>query len=203
MTKYLYSARILPICRPVVIPDVKGGGREPQTFTEDSLRIERESRNPGKVLLDHDVLKRIGEVQTLWRHEGWFVADFTLDPELTAELHVGQPVSVGLSLFHSGSRYLSEVSIVRRGAVDGAEITRRVELKAAPPPRALTLEESRELEERVRRLGMRCPPGTLARPPSLDAARGRTKARPPEPVGEVFHGAEIIRRNIGQVLRVR
>jgi hypothetical protein len=67
----------------------------------------------------------------------------------------------------------------------------------------LTLEESRELEERVRRLGIRCPPGTLAPPPSLAPALGRTKAHPPEPVGEVLHGGPIIRRNIGQVLGVR
>jgi hypothetical protein len=132
------------------------------------------------------------------------VADFTLDPELTVALHVGQPVSVGLSLFHSGSRYLSEVSIVQRGAVEGAKVTRRFELKAAAaPPRALTLEESRRLEARVRRLGMRCPPGTLAPPLSFDAALGRTKSRAPEPDGEVFYGGAIIRRNIGKVLAIR
>ena len=115
-----------------------------------------------------------------------FVADFTLDPELTAELHVGQPVFVGLSPFHSR-----------------AEITRRFELKAASPPRALTLHESRRLEQRVRRLGFSCPPGTLAPPASLDVALGRTKARTPEPVGEVFHGGSVIRRNVGQVRGMR
>ena len=85
------------------------------------------------MLLEHDLLKRIGKVQTLWRPDGWFVADFTLDPELTAELHEGQPVSVGLSLFKSGSRFLSEVSVVRRGAVEGEEITSRVALKPPEP----------------------------------------------------------------------
>ena len=31
----------------------------------------------------------------------------------------------------------------------------------------------------------------------IDAALGRTKARPPERDGEVFHGRPVIRRNIG------
>jgi len=70
-------------------------------------------------------------------------------------------------------------------------------------PRRFLAATQRRLGERVRRLGIRCPPGTLAPPPSLDAALGRTKARPPEPVGEVFHGGPVIRRPIGQVLRVR
>ena len=156
--------------------------------------------------VDHDPDCVVGTVSSLDTYDRWWCAYFTLDPKLPNVLEVGQPMSVGLEAFGSGygSPVLREISIVPCGAVKGAEITRRVELKGAgAPPRALTLEESRRLEERVRRLGMRCPPGTLARPPSLDAARGRTKARPPEPVGEVFHGAEIIRRNIGQVLRVR
>ena len=42
------------------------------------------------------------------------------------ELEVGQPVSVGLSVFESGGTYLSEVSVVYRGAIEGAEIWNRV-----------------------------------------------------------------------------
>lgn len=60
VTRYLYSARILPIGKPVVIPDVKGGGWERMTFTENSFRLERKSRNPAKVLLDPTCSSRSG-----------------------------------------------------------------------------------------------------------------------------------------------
>lgn len=143
--KYCYSARIVPIATPVVIPGLKGAWREPVTFTPDHFRIERESRNPAKVCLEHDLLKQIGKVTKLWRQAGWFIADFTLDPELTAVLSVGQPVSVGLSTFESGGTYLSEVSVVRSGAVEGAQITSRRPL--------LSHELQHELKETPRYVG--------------------------------------------------
>jgi hypothetical protein len=60
-----------------------------------------------------------------------------LDPALGSELRVGQPVSVGLVSLSVGSGVpiLSEVSIVTKGAVDGACITRRHELKPVPSQR--------------------------------------------------------------------
>jgi hypothetical protein len=125
VTKYLYSARILPIGRPVVIPDEKGGRRERVTFTEDNFTIERKSRNPAKVLLDHDLIKQIGKVQTLWRHEGWFVADFTLDPGShgraacrPARLRRALPVPLGLEVSQR-SQHRSARS--RRGRGDHAQ----------------------------------------------------------------------------------
>ena len=136
MTKYQYSARILPIGKPVVMPDLKGRWTTTLTFTEDHFRLERESRNPAKLLLEH-AWPSIGKVDSLWRHQGWFIADFTLDPELTVELEVGQPVSVGLSIFEKGGTYLSEVSVVSRGNVQGAEITMRTALKPQKPTPSL------------------------------------------------------------------
>jgi hypothetical protein len=50
------------------------------------------------------------------------------------ELEVGQAVSVGLDYLKigSGEPYLREISIVPRGAVEGAEVTRRVALEPVP-----------------------------------------------------------------------
>ena len=60
----------------------------------------------------------------LYTNRDWWCCDFMLGPECPddIEFEVGQPVSVGLSQLKIGSRgtFLREVSIVRRGAVEGA-----------------------------------------------------------------------------------
>jgi hypothetical protein len=69
------------------------------------------------------------------RREGWWCAEFMLDRDVpNVELEVGQAVSVGLDYLKigSGEPYLREISIVPRGAVEGAEVTRRVALEPVP-----------------------------------------------------------------------
>lgn len=174
MTRYQYSARIVPVGRPVVMP-MKGGGRERMTFTEESFSIERESRRPIRLLLEHDVLMQIGNVGRVRRQGEWFVADFELQPEITEVLHVGQPVSPGLSVFNSGGTYISELSVVSHGAIAGAEITsRRALLPRQPEPK---------------------PPAKLAA--AVPTGSDRTGS-----AGDVFYGGPLIRRNVGRVLSV-
>jgi hypothetical protein len=67
---------------------------------------------------------------------------------------------------------------------------------------------ARDLERRLRRLGIHCPPGTLE-PLTQDAHLARSPAAVPATsdrtvAGEVIYGGpKIVRRNVGQVLRVR
>lgn len=135
--RYFYDAKLVPIGQPVNIPDEQGRPGL-YTFTETSFAIERTRPGNVAVCLKHETSKRIGKLATLIPHRGWWICDFMLDPALRSELKVGQPVSVGLSILSVGSGVpiLSEVSIVPRGAVDGACITRRHELKSVPIPPA-------------------------------------------------------------------
>ena len=121
----------------------------------------------------------------LYRDRDWIWCDFMLGPECPEDIEfdVGQPVSVGLSQLKIGSRgtYLREVSIVRRGAVPGAEITRRWKIPETPPPPA-------------RRTPGTWPAGAIVR----DLGNGAEEILYPHGVG-----APIVRRNIGKVLGVR
>jgi hypothetical protein len=120
-------------CWPVRIPVVRGSGSEVSTFTDESFEIERTSKTKPPVCLNHDKNLRVGRTAMLYRHAGWWCADFVLDDDVSddIEFETGQPVSVGLSDMQVGT-YLSEISIVRHAAVKGAEITRCFALEPKP-----------------------------------------------------------------------
>ena len=88
------------------VPSVTAAGRANTTRCRPSSTVPHSEDARGSFMLDRDVPNDI-------------------------EFEVGQPVSVGLSQLQIGSRgtFLREVSIVRRGAVKGAEITKRHEIK--------------------------------------------------------------------------
>jgi hypothetical protein len=134
--RHLYSCRFLPIGQTVNVPTMDGS----PWFTEFHARsFEPEStwaKQPD-VCVDHDRDCVVGSVSSLYTYDRWWCAYFTLDPVLPNELEVGQPMSVGLELLGAGdgTPFLREISIVRHGAVKGAEITRRVALKPTPAPK--------------------------------------------------------------------
>jgi hypothetical protein len=132
--RYLYDAKLVPIGQPVNLHD-EHGRPDFYTFDEKSFEIERTRPSNVNVCLKHDRSKRIGKLTNLIPFRGWWICDFTIDPALRSELRVGQPVSVGLVSLSVGSGVpiLSEVSIVRKGAVEGACITSRHELKPSTP----------------------------------------------------------------------
>ena len=127
----------MPLGVPVRIPFEDGGPQELSTFTDSSFELERTSKTKPEIWVDHDRALRIGNVAALYTNLDWWCCDFMFGPECPddIEFEVGQPVSVGLSQLKIGSRgtFLREVSIVRRGAVEGAQITRRWEIPESPP----------------------------------------------------------------------
>lgn len=133
----IYSARLVPIGKPVRIPAEDGGTPIVSTFTDKSFEIDRRSKTKPEVWMNHERALRIGHVAMLYTQRDWWCCDFMLDRDVPDDIDfdVGQPVSVGLSQLKIGSRgtFLTEVSIVRHGAVEGAEITRRYEIKETPP----------------------------------------------------------------------
>ena len=133
MTRYLYSARLVPIEKPVCVPFVDGSPPELSTFTDESFEVERTSKTKPPIYVNHDKGLQIGRVGLLSRDGGWWCADFMLDADVPEdiEFEVGQNVSVGIQQLKIGScgTFLQEVSIVRRGAVKGAQITRRFALE--------------------------------------------------------------------------
>ena len=143
MSRYIYTCKVVPLNTPVRIPFLVADGRpaEPVTFDDQSFELERTAKTKPPVCLNHDKDLQIGRIVQLFRDQdgAWLCAHFALDPDVPddVEFEVGQPVSVGLSNLKYGT-YLREVSIVRRGAVKGAEITRRFALdpKPAEAPRA-------------------------------------------------------------------
>ncbi|HEX5585417.1 hypothetical protein [Gaiella sp.] len=139
MSRYIYTAKLLPIGKPVNIP-YEDGGRCISTFHDKSFEVERTAKTKPEVWVNHDRDLRIGNVAMLYTHRDWWMCEFMLSREVPAdiEFEVGQPVSVGVSQLQIGSRgmFLREVSIVRHGAVEGAQITSRWEIKETPPPPA-------------------------------------------------------------------
>jgi hypothetical protein len=126
-TRYVYSARLVPVGSPVRIPFLEGGGSKVSTFTADAFDLERTAKTKPPVWINHDPELAIGRVVQLYTDADreWWCAHFMLDRDVPddVELEVGQPVSVGLT--GQVGTYLSEVSVVRHGAVKGAEIIAR------------------------------------------------------------------------------
>ena len=134
MTNYLYQARVVPIGRPVTLPDDHGRLR---TWTFDEWNFGRSQRYARDipVWLNHDPKLEIGRLRQLIPQRDWFVCCFEVD-----EVHrldpfdVGQNLSVGLA-YHADDPTVpsvGEVSIVRRGRVPGAEMTHRFEVDPKP-----------------------------------------------------------------------
>ncbi len=148
MKRYIYEAKLLPIGEPVRIPFDDGTPcAETLTFNDKSFEIERTSKTKPEIWLNHSRDLRIGKVAMLYTsREGWWCCDFVLDRDVPDDLEfeLGQPVSVGISQLKigSGEPYLREISIVRRGAIEGAEITRRFEINPAPVKQPLSLTSS-------------------------------------------------------------
>jgi len=136
VSRYIYTAKLVPIGKPVRIPFQDGSPTELSTFTDKSFELERTAKTKPEVWINHDRNLRVGKVAALYRHRDWIWCDFMLDRDCPddIEFQVGQPVSVGLSQLKIGSRgtFLREVSIVRHGAVPGAQITSRWEIKPEP-----------------------------------------------------------------------
>ena len=130
--RWAYTAKLVPIGVPVRIPAVKG---EPvlTTFDEKTFEMERKTAGRIKVCVDHDRTMEVGTLARLYPQDGWWHAAFVLDKDVREELQIGQPVSIGMSDWKWGSISLDEVSIVRRGAVRGAEIIERLDLGRPDP----------------------------------------------------------------------
>jgi phage head maturation protease len=140
------------------------GQRWKESIREGSLITPAHKTLP--VLLSHDNKKPVGEIQRVFSEDGWWWADFTLDPSKTFScvaadnLRVGSPVSVGYrtlrhdeSLAKAGVKWhtsaiLDEVSVLNHGehpAYSGAEIAfilphKRVPRTAKSPPATATPE---------------------------------------------------------------
>lgn len=174
MTKWVYQARVVPIGKPMLVPDGHG---QPTTFTFDRFNFSLSQRNAGAgdipILLDHDPKLEVGKIRSLSPNRDWWVCSFELREDVIREpFDVGQPVSVGLGWArgYETTPWVGEVSIVRNGRVPGAEITART-LMPVPAP---------------------APPAGVP----------RTATTRPEPPSEVIYGGAPIRRNIGQVTAV-
>jgi hypothetical protein len=189
LTDFLYFARLAPLDKTLVVSGTHG--RSVEYFDSRIFALERQEPRRVRVLLDHLEDRDVGHLDTLFNSRGWLIGTFRLNQRSSwsgvAEdrLDVGTAVSIawepnamgdwkGDGIKRMMCGELLEVSIVSSGAIRGAEVIHKIPL-----------------------------PEKKARVPTLSPrARAATSERS-EPAGEVFYGGPIIRRNIGQVLRVR
>jgi hypothetical protein len=75
-------------------------------------------------------IARMPRRRRFYPQDGWLRVAFVLDNEIREEVHVGQPLSIGISEWNCGGISLDEVSIVRECAMRGAEIIERLERNA-------------------------------------------------------------------------
>jgi hypothetical protein len=136
MGRYVYTAKLVPLDRPVTIPDQN---REPLTviYREDTLALQAKRPQNIDLLLEHHRDLPIGKLSALHVDRGWWLGTFTVDDE-RIELEVGDPVSAGVYVlpWGSGEPILREVSLVTRAKVDGAQIVRKDRLPDLPAARA-------------------------------------------------------------------
>ena len=128
---FLYQAALVPLDRPVTMPDDRG---QPftHTYTEDTFDVQRANAHNVKVCVGHDPDLEVGRLELLLTHAGWWRCTFRVDADIGDELKVGQPVSVGLAVMPSGNPILREVSLVASARIAEAQITRRDRLKPKP-----------------------------------------------------------------------
>ena len=138
MRRHIYETRLVPLGKPVSIPVVGDGTSRLMTltFNDKSFELERTARTKPEVWVNHDRALRIGQVAMLYTSREFWCCDWLPDRDIPddIEFEVGQPISVGLSQrkIGSGEPYLRGISIVRHGAIEGAKIVRRSEIKPAP-----------------------------------------------------------------------
>lgn len=164
----------MPVDVPVRVPFEDGRPPEAMTFTDTTFELQRTMKLMPEIWVNHDRSLRIGRTHALYPWRDWWHCDFAFDEDTPDDIafDVGQPVSVGLTqLKKTGGRgtFLREVSLVRDGAIKGAQITRRTELKlptpappaalarkttSAPAPSGLhrNAKDTRETEELHRRM---------------------------------------------------
>ena len=139
VSEYIYTARLVPLGKPVRIPVEDGGPVGRLDVHDKSFEIERTSKTKPEIWVDHDRALRIGNVAMLYTSRDWWCCDFMLDRDIPddIEFEVGQPVmsasasSRSAAEDHSSGKSASS----SRGAVKGAEITERYEIKPTAPPR--------------------------------------------------------------------
>jgi len=130
-----YVCRLLPIGRIFPHPDGE------MMLDQFSFRGQARRAAEIPVLLDHNPRRPVGKLRSLAPIGAWWVAEFSVDPQLTHScvaqdrLRVGTPVSAHWISTHLGPTgllenveyaaiaELKEISVVREGLVDGAAIT--------------------------------------------------------------------------------
>jgi hypothetical protein len=81
--RYLYSARLAPIGKPVNVP-FEDGTPSFVTFEADTFELERKSKTKPEIWIDHRRDLRIGKVGAMYtdlRRE-WWCCDFMLDRDV-------------------------------------------------------------------------------------------------------------------------
>lgn len=127
--RWVYTARLVPLDVPVRIPTIAGTPTQAlTTFDETTFALERTSPTRIPVLVNHDRTLDVGRLARCYPEDGWWHVAFALDRDIREELRVGQPVSAGITENKWGSLFLDEVSIVPRGAVQGAQVVDRIDI---------------------------------------------------------------------------
>lgn len=145
MSRYQYVARLIPIRKQLQVVD-RNEGTVIEWFDETCFALERKHPDRVAVLLDHDVSRVAGWLDTLHVDKGWLIGTWHLDLDSNAGVVAadytrrGTPVSVGFNdeltierpsgIRHHVVAKLNEVSIIRNGlpAYRGAQVTHRYEL---------------------------------------------------------------------------
>ena len=100
MTHYEYVAQLIPIRKPLNVVD-RTHGLITEWFDEHCFALERKHPDRVAVLLDHDVTKIAGWLDSLLVLRGWLTGTFHLDLNSNAGavahdfIQRGTPVSVG------------------------------------------------------------------------------------------------------------
>jgi hypothetical protein len=145
---FLYVARLAPVNRDLIANSPISGVTH-EYFERSIFALERKQPERVKVLLDHDERREVGQLAQLTVNRGWLEGVFYLDETRSwsgvAEdrLKLGTPVSIaytsqassdwkgdGLRRMLVGE--LHELSIVKHGAIPGAEIIMTIPRRSKP-----------------------------------------------------------------------
>jgi hypothetical protein len=199
--RYLCSARLVPFHKPIVLVDRDEGVLREQ-FSPFAFAGARQEPGRVRVLVDHADDLELARMSVLVNHRDWLIGDFILDEHVAEHVRPGTPVSIGFdpietTVTPSGTRLrecvlLRDVSIVREGAIPGAEIISVMKLNPVPPPAPRRPPRTAPRTRYVSATDSGWPPGTRIR-------------RLPDGSEEITHpvGAARIVRPCGQVLAVR
>ena len=132
-TRHALSRWASPCCSPTTTVDQRRSSSTTFNFSQSRRNVDA---GYIPVLLDHDPKLEVGKLRSLTPNREWWICAFELREDVIREpFEVGQPVSVGLGWTdgYVSSPWVSEVSIVRRGRVPGAEITHRMPMPVPAP----------------------------------------------------------------------